>query len=91
MAEANEIANRTFDQVAGGSRNVSIPGSHQELFEWNAALTFPVYKGVGAPGLSQSAPGWLVKKYVLDGTGAVVTSITTATGTWSGRADLTYT
>ena len=89
MAESNEILNRGFDQVAGGSRYISIPGSHQEVFDWDASGN-PIYIGVAYAGAETSDATWLIKKITWDASGNP-TSKKTATGIWDNRASLTYT
>ncbi len=90
MSEYNEIANREHDQIAGGKRVTSIPGTHQTRVEYDAS-GFVIYTGISAAGNGSSTlRAWLIKKLTNDSSGNP-TLLQTATGAWDDRASLTYT
>jgi hypothetical protein len=86
VSEINEIANRTFDQIAGITRVSLSPATAQRIID--SATSGTIYIGVAGAGITTSDPkAWLVERIVVSGT---TVTITHATGSWDNRASLSY-
>lgn len=87
MAEINEIANRTYDAIAGTKRVTLFPASAKRIIETASATI--TYVGIAAPGTATSVlKAWLIEKIDTSVTGT--TTITHATDSWDNRAITTY-
>lgn len=85
MSESNEIANRTFDQIAGVSRVAIGTSTQQQLIDTELPI---YYIGTAYAGASQSdTKSWLLEKVDLTSNPYVITH---ATDSWANRASATY-
>lgn len=87
MSELNEIANRTFDQIAGVSRVALLPTVAKRIIDESGAPG-TTYVGVTAPGTATSTATWIIEKIVVSG---ATTTITHATDAWDNRSTASYT
>lgn len=88
MSESNEIANRTYDPIAGIRRVTLFPATSLRIIDESGAPSV-TYVGVAAAGTAQGATkSWLLERISVSGT---TTTIDHAVDTWTNRASASYT